>query len=352
MKIRVDKRKWHLAIINAVLILLVLFCLLIFESLSDKLLSVDAAHRWRNGNEMRFVQIGCFLPVDEPKSETDILQFRRTLDQKLVDASLEAAPNGSLYSDAYSGEAKLTVKGEHGNTDVKAIGVGGNFFLFHPLQLLSGSYLYETDLMQDRVVLDETVAWQLFGGSNVAGQSVTIQGETYYVAGVVRRESDFASKEAYVEGAGIFLSYSALQKLTQAGISCYEIVLPDMISGFGLSLVKENFSVGTGDIVQNTGRFSVSGLIDVIGSFGSRSMRNNGVIYPYWENAVRMIEDYLALLLVLMTAFAICPVVCGIVLVVRLTVRSYRTAAKRIPAAAVSLQEHAREKKYAKRGED
>ena len=142
-----------------------------------------------------------------------------------------------------------------------------------------------------------------------------------------------------------------LQKLTEAGITCYEIVLPDMISGFGLSLVRDNFSVGTGDIVQNTGRFSVSGLLAVIGDFGSRSMRNNGVIYPYWENAVRMIEDYLALLLVLMTAFAICPVVCGIVLVVRLAVRSYRTAVKRITAAAVSLQERAREKKYAKRGE-
>lgn len=351
MKIRVDKRKWHLAIVNAVLVLLFLVCLIIFGSLSQTLLSVDAAHRWRNENEMRFAQIGCFMPVDEPKSETDILQFRRTLDQKLLEASLEASPNGSLYSDAYSGEAKLTVEGEHGKADVRAIGVGGNFFLFHPLQLLSGSYLYETDLMQDRVVLDETVAWQLFGGSNVAGQTVTIQGEPYYVAGVIRRESDFASKEAYGEGAGIFLSYSALQKLTEAGITCYEIVLPDMISGFGLSLVGDNFSVGTGDIVQNTGRFSVSGLLAVIGDFGSRSMRNNGVIYPYWENAVRMIEDYLALLLVLMIVFAVCPVVCGVVLVIRLTVRGYKTAARKIPEAAVSVREHSREKRYAKRGE-
>ncbi len=351
MKIRVDKRKWHLAIVNAVLILLFFVCLVVFGVLSRKLLSVDAAHRWRNGNEMRFAQIGCFMPVDAPKSEEEIFQFRGTLDQKMVDASLEAPVNGSLYSDAYSGEAKLTVNGENGSTEVKAVGVGGNFFLFHPLQLLSGSYIYESDLMQDRVILDETVAWQLFGGSNVAGQTVSIQGESYYVAGVIRRESDFASIEAYGDGAGIFLSYSALQKLTQAGISCYEIVLPDMISGFGLSLVKENFSVGTSDVVQNTGRFSVSGLLRVIGDFGSRSMRNNGVIYPYWENAVRMIEDYLALLLILMIVFAICPVVSGIVLVIRMTIRGYRIAARNIPKAAISVRERAREKRYAKRGE-
>ncbi len=351
MKIRVDKRKWHLAILNCFLLLLFMACLIAFGILSRKLTSIDASQRWRNGNVMRFAQIGCFMPVDSPKGEEDIFQFRRTLEQKLLDASLDPDGKTTLYSDAYSGEAKLTVTGEHGSTEARAIGVGGNFFLFHPLQLLSGSYLYEADLMQDRVVLDESVAWQLFGGSNVAGQTVTIQGESYYVAGVIRREGDFATQEAYGDGVGIFLPYSALHRLTQAGISCYEIVLPDMISGFGMSLVKENFNVGTGDLVQNTGRFSVSGLLQVIGSFGSRSMRNNGVIYPYWENAVRMIEDYLAFLLVLMFVFAICPAVSGIVLVIRLSIRGYRAAARNIPDAVISVRERAREKQYAKRGE-
>ena len=351
MKIRVDKRKWHLAIVNAVLILLFLACMITFGILSRKLNSIDAAQRWRSGNEMRFAQISCFLPVDETKNAEDVFQFRRTLEQKLTEASLDPSVQTTLYSDAYSAEAKVSVKGENGSAEVKAIGVGGNFFLFHPLQLLSGSYLYETDLMQDRVILDESVAWQLFGGSNVAGQTVSIQGEPFYVAGVIRRENDFASKEAYGAGSGIFLSYSALYKLTETGISCYEIVLPDMISGFGLSLVKDNLSIGSGDLVQNTGRFSVASLLRVIGNFGSRSMRNNGVIYPYWENAVRMIEDYLALLLVLMLVFAVCPVVSGIVLLIRMIVRTYRIAASRIPEAAISVRERSREKRYEKRGE-
>ena len=86
--------------------------------------------------------------------------------------------------------------------------------------------------MLDRVVLDETLAWQLFGGFDVAGLTVTISGKPFQVAGVVRRESDFATKEAYQDGASMFLSYSAMKSLDEnSTITCYEIVMPDPITG-------------------------------------------------------------------------------------------------------------------------
>ena len=95
--------------------------------------------------------------------------------------------------------------------------------------------------MLDRVVLDETLAWQLFGGFDVAGLTIQINGQPFQVAGVVRRESDFASKEAYLDGARLFLSYSAMAALDEnSKITCYEIVLPDPITGFGLSTVSDN----------------------------------------------------------------------------------------------------------------
>ena len=72
-----------------------------------------------------------------------------------------AGPNHTLPT---SGTARFSVTGDHGAAEVKAIGVGGNFFHFHPLRLRSGSYIAEDDFMLDRVVLDETLAWQLFGG--------------------------------------------------------------------------------------------------------------------------------------------------------------------------------------------
>lgn len=353
MKIHVNKRKWNFAILNLVLLLLVGICALVFAYVAGTLDSIHTADRWRGDSDMRFAQVACFLPVDSPKSEGDILTFRQTLDQKLVDASLEAEEGKSLYADAYSGTAKMTVSGDHGSTEVKAIGVGGNFFLFHPLQLRSGSYISESDLMQDRVVLDEVLAWQLFGGYDVAGMTVTINQKPYYVAGVVRRENDFATKDAYLDGAGMFISYSAFHAITgsEADITCYEIVLPDMISGFGLSLVSENFSVGNGDIVENSSRYSLGNLWEVIRDFGYRSMRNNGVIYPYWENAVRLTEDYLALLTVLMFLLALCPAATGLVLLVKEIVRAYRCGKRRIPEKIDAFREKKKEEKFAKVGE-
>ena len=95
-----------------------------------------------------------------------------------------------MYADAYSAFDKLTVSSERTSTELEAIGVGGEFFLFHPLELKSGSYFSEDDFMQDGVVLDETAAWKLFGGYDLTGLPVTIGSQSYVVLGVVSREDD------------------------------------------------------------------------------------------------------------------------------------------------------------------
>ena len=136
-------------------------------------------------------------------------------------------------------------------------------------------------------------------------------------------------------------------------ISCYEIVMPDPISGFAQNLVKENFSVGSGDIVENSSRYTLGHLWQVIRDFGNRSMRTNGVIYPYWENAARLTEDYAALLLLLSALFAVCPVVFILVLSIRDIRRAYRFAKVKIPekvdAAVEKRKEERLEKAYQKK---
>lgn len=352
-------------LIPTVLALLCAVCLGLSWIVANTLTSVRAAERWRGENELRFAQVSCFLPEDEKKDLDAIETFRRAVDQAMVDASLvetqevvrpgqasvEAVQLASgLYQDAWSGTGKITVSNGAASANVKAIGVGGEFFLFHPLQLRSGSYLYENDLMQDRVVLDEELAWRLFGSSDVAGLSVMISGEPYYVAGVVHRESDFASQKAYTDGAGIFMSYAALNRLTDCGIHCYEIVLPDPISGYGLGVVEKSFPIGGGDIVEVSGRYGLKNLCSIIKDFGVRSMRTGDVIYPYWENAARLTEDYLALLVVLAVLFGTAPVVIVIVQAIRYTVRACRFVRKRVPACIRAVSEARKEKKFAKAG--
>ena len=102
---------------------------------------------------MRFAQVSCFLPADQTKTESDIQSFHQTLDAEMVTASLTAPEGGSLYDDAWSGKATLSIDGQRGSVSVKTLGVGGDFFLFHPLVLRSGAYLSAKDFMPGQSVI-------------------------------------------------------------------------------------------------------------------------------------------------------------------------------------------------------
>lgn len=304
------KRKIALAIAAAVCALLAGVCGVVMAVLAGTLESQQAADRWRGESEERFAQFSVFFPVGSELNAMNLYSFHDTVESKLIEGGLEQPETGSLWAEGYSAKGKITVEGSRGSSGVTAMGVGGDFFVFHPMRLRSGSYISGSDLMDDRVVLDEELAWRLFGGVELEGLTVTIGGKPYYIAGVVERETDFASSKAYNDGPGIFMSYSALDSLGACnGISCYELVCADPISGFAESIVAEAFSNdGAYPIVENSSRYSLGSIFRVIGDFGERAMNTYGVVYPYWENAARLIEDYMALCLVLLILFALLPV--------------------------------------------
>lgn len=296
------------AAVNALLLILVGLCLWRCGVFTGTLRSQQAAEAWKGESEERFAQVSCFLPVDGKVDYNTVLGFRSTIEKGLSDAGIESTEDRQLWVDAYSTKSTVTVKGEKGSSETTAIGVGGDFFLFHPYELMSGSYLSPDDLMQDRVVLDYELAWKLFGGHELEGMSVTIGGKPYYVAGVIRRETDKFSEKAFSGEPLIFMSYSELEKDgVEAGISCYELVMADPISDFAKNYVKENFAGGKAVVVQNTTRYSFGNIFDIFKNFGSRSISENGVIYPYWENAARISEVYVARQYVFIALLGIIP---------------------------------------------
>ena len=358
---------WRLALLIACLIQAALsgFCWVMLARTCDTLPTQSAADVWRGDSDERFAQVSAFLPVDGKLTLDSVRSFRMTLEEQFVQNSMEAPEGGNLYTDAYSGRTSLSASGTSpGKLTVTAIGVGGDFFLFHPLPLLSGSYLTAEDYMADRIVLDAQTAFTLFGSSDVAGMEVTIGGKTFPVAGVVDRESDFASTAALATTANasssssgssgsqamIFMSYDALNALSELPIDCYEIVLPDPVSGFAKGLVADNFPIGSGTVVQNTGRFSLTSLISVIGSFGKRMMTTSGVVYPYWENAARMLESYAALYLVLAALLALMPAVCLVIVLVRFVTSQTRKAAHKAAHAIETRVEEKKQEHYIKGG--
>ena len=178
-------------------------------ALGQTLDSQQAARRWRGGGETEFAQISCFVPVDEAVSQSDIYAFRTKLLGEYHKAALDEDGTDGLWVDAWSGIGKLTVSSSRASGEASVIAVGGDFFTLHPLRLLSGSYIGEKDLMQDRVLLDEDLAWLLFGGVDLQGMSLRINGEPFVIAGVIEREQDSASRMAYTAGQGLYMSYDA-----------------------------------------------------------------------------------------------------------------------------------------------
>ena len=338
-------RRWQLGLLIAfcILTLLSVACFVVFSVLGRSLLSQQAAERFKGVSEERFEQVSVFFPVGREPDEAGVYAFRDTLESKLQEASIEAPENGSLYNDAYSAPGELSITGPRGSTTAPTLGVGGDYFLFHPLRLLSGSYITGSDLMHDRVVLDEELAWKLFGGTDVVGLTVTIAEKPYLVAGVVSREEDFADQRAYTNGAGLFMAYDALNALSETGIGCYELVCTSPVSGFAGDIVAEGFPNTV--TVENSSRFKAESIFEVIGDFGERSMNTAGVVFPYWENAARLLEDYLALLLLLSLLFGLFPAVCaGTVLVIGL-----RHLARRGRAAMPALRDRMEKRAWTRR---
>ena len=284
-------------ILCGLLVLAACACFFARASLARLLPSQYAAERWAGEGDTAFRQVSCFLPVDESLSLNQIHGFR----------------------DAWSATGKLSASSDLGKGEVSVIAVGGDFFLFHPLCLLSGSYLTESDVMDDRVLLDEDTAWLLFGGTDLEGMPMKLNGVPFTVAGVVQREQDFASRKAYTAGQGIYMSFDAYTRLKEGtGANCYELVMTDPVKNFVLNFVKEKFPLGQGEVVENTGRFAFWKVLALVRQFGARSMQRLGVLYPYWENAAHCVEDWCALLSFLAVLLLILPGLFLLQLLIRL----------------------------------
>ena len=306
MKTKTKRRLF--ALLCLLCALAALLCLWQTRSLSLSLPSQQAAERWQGESDTRFAQVSCFVPADRTLSRADIFAFRTTMLQKLREAESGLAERAGSWHDAWSATGSVTASGERGSSEAAVIAVGGGFFDFHPLRLLSGCYLRENDLGTDRVVLDEELAWRLFGGTELDGMELRLNGQLFSIAGVVERENDAASRAAYTDGPGLYMSDASYAALTgEESLCCYELLLPEPVKGWALNLARENFPLGGGEAVQNSGRFSLPRLLALRGSMDERTMQSRGLRYPYWENAARLVENRCLCLLTAAFLLALLP---------------------------------------------
>lgn len=305
------KRKYKLALAGVISIVLALVFGLLAKVWSNDLPDQEAAKRWTDRKNVS--QISCYFSANTDITPDTLEMFRHTLSSQLEAEAITVEsenPGARLWVDCYSAEGKITLSGTKTDITVDAMGIGGDFFLFHPFPLLRGAYFSGDDLMKDYCVLDEIAAWQLFGSNDIAGQMITISGVPHMVTGVIRHPEGKLYEAAGLAESRVYVSYETLHKYGQSsGINHYEVLMPSPVDNFALDKVKSGLNQPETEVefIENNKRFSFENMLKMIKSIGTRSMNGKAIIYPFWENVARGHEDMTAMFVFLMLLCLVYP---------------------------------------------
>lgn len=321
------QRYKFIAAVNAISIVGLAVMLIILFNLKSALPSQLAAERWNSSDE-RFAQVSLFYSETNRTDLNNIYTMRVNIEKKLAENSVEAAsPDARMWIDAFSAPMALSVSSQRSDytvtADANCFATGGDFFKFHPLKLLSGCYYSDEDLMQDRVILDNDLAWQLFGSYDIQGMTVVINGQRFYIAGVILPDDDTASEYARGETPVMYMSYTAAERLTEGNpplITSYEVCLPDPVTGLAENIVRDVSGADDKNIriVNNTERFSLKSLWKRTFDGGKSAAEFYPMAYPFWENAARITEERASDTFAAALAFAVIPFCTALVLLGRL----------------------------------
>lgn len=258
----------------------------------------QAAARWSEEDD--YAQLSCFYPVTMQPTDYEFQSLYHTIEDALHSASMETENElAKLFVDAYSVTGTLTLSTDNGTMEVNAAGVTDQFFLFHPITLLEGSYFDEEMLMDDGVIVDEDAAFLLYGSNDVVGMPVYIGSQSFYIRGVVERATGYLEEAAGLDSSFCYVPVQTLLELGQVeGSYTYEVLMPNPVDGFakGILTTALNDTENQIEVVENSSRFSPSARKEILYDYALRSMSSNGIIYPYWENLARAKEDICAVL--------------------------------------------------------
>lgn len=300
-----------------------------------------AAQTWQGDTKQNYDQLTCIargqaqtsgpaLYIDNTVSlnVTDLEAIRKSIDLSI--ASYEKNLNNSadedtpIWLDAYSAMTQGSI-GEEDETGVvsgvvetEIYGVGGYYSQFHPMELVSGCFLTNEKHSSYNIVLDEALAWKLFSSSDIVGQKVMVGSLTYTVVGVVRPADNEIDEKSYGDYPKAYIYFDELANfltdsstsvdvqmddqtdagLSRVAITCYEVLVPENISGvslnnLGLAISTYNKTEHNFLLIDNTDRFSLLNLYDTVFPLGDGTIWKSEYPLPYWEASAQTAEIYM-----------------------------------------------------------
>ncbi len=313
----VSKSKILILVILDVLLVVSVLLISFFQSERQKrMYSQQAGARWGT-EDVECAEVSAFFSEKKNETVEDISGIRNKIMKTLYDDAYIDENEGKTHRswiDAYSTKGQFEISRNDRSLTANVYGVSDDFFLVHPIPLKSGGYLNPVKTMvaesdgEDpyQIVIDENVAWNIFGGNDVAGMKVWMGGRIFTVMGVVAAAENKTEEMAYGNFDGVYVPYAAFAKMgiENAPITCYEAVMPNPIPNYAYNALAEACDVtemtdsekeqlrstlffGDTEVLENTNRFSIPSLYKYVKSKKYMTMRTDSISYPYWENIAR-----------------------------------------------------------------
>lgn len=268
------------------------------ENTMAELSSQLAAQRWET-EEKPYAQATVFLRDEDGIPQDAISGIRLAVENALTAAGVASDTHPWLYAFSRTEQAEL-INGI-ASSKVEVTLISGDYFTIHPMNVRSGWYLDDTEVMRDRIILDRKTAWDLFYSDNVVGQFLEWNGQRYMVAAVVDTESGKYNDMA-AEGTQRAWAFSDSPSADPAkGFTCVEMVLPQPVKNFTVSTMQNaltGYIPEDTTVVDITERFSLVNRWNALREISTRWISSKAISYPYYENAARLTENHLALRLI------------------------------------------------------
>ncbi len=288
---------------------------------------IDAGERWSASGD-RFAVITLYTEENAALTKDQVDSWIHKTDAALLESSISPKENARSWAYTYAVEKTLAVSGPKAQTTAEVIAAGGDFFVFHPQEFVYGSAFLNDPSNPNGVVIDEELAWKIFGATDIVGMELTVNGVPFTVSGISRRISDKGIYAyTYGERPRMYMSYAGYIKLygDEAHITMYEAALPNAVKGFARNIFNGAVSANeeTMSVMEASDRFSLLNRYNNMKILKYSWIRENKIEYPYWENEAKVSDYHCAILMIFEVTFAAAAVLSMLLAFILLRISGY-----------------------------
>ncbi len=317
MNEKVNKKLLKFSGICAIILAVSLVVIGVFElavlHYKGELEYLEAGARWSADGEA-YAVINLYLEEGSAVSSDQALSWVNSINTSLLNSSVTPNEGARSWAYTYAADVTVSVVGVKSTVTAEAIAAGGDYFIFHPMKLLYGSYFLNDDSNPMGIVIDRNLAWKLFGAENIVGMTVTINGEEFVVTGVSEPESENGIY-GYTYGTRprMYMNYAGYIKTVgdDNSVTVFETALPNSVKGFAKNIFDGVISTNeeTSEKIEVSSRFSFENRYSNMKTLKYSWIRENKIEYPYWENEAKVYDYYCAIFMIFEIAMAVIAVV-------------------------------------------